>query len=85
MVALYPSGYVLSGGGWGGMIYFWFPVMLSWFIKSLILKHGGLKTHRKAVYFFLGLVLGDFTMRSIWSIVSLILNVYMPSSGAGWN
>jgi hypothetical protein len=82
---LYPSGYVLSGGGWGGMIYFWFPVMLSWFIKSLILKHGGLKTHRKAVFFFLGLVLGDFTMRSIWSIVSLILNVYMPSSGAGWN
>ena len=25
------------------------------------------------------------TIQSIWSIVSLILNVYMPSSGAGWN
>jgi hypothetical protein len=82
---LYPSGYVLSGGAWGGMVYFWFPVMVSWLIKSIILKYGGLKTHRKAVFFFLGLVLGDFTLRSVWSIVSLILNVYMPSSGAGWN
>jgi len=82
---LYPSGYVLSGASWGGMIYFWFPVMVSWSIKSLILKYGGLKIHRKAIFFFLGLVLGDFTLRSIWSIVSLILNVYMPSSGAGWN
>jgi len=82
---LYPSGYVLSGGSWGGMVYFWFPVMVSWLIKSIILEYGGLKVHRKAVLFFFGLILGDFTLRSIWSIVSLILNVYMPSSGAGWN
>jgi hypothetical protein len=82
---LYPSGYVLSGASWGGMIYFWFPVMVSWLIKSVILKYGGLKLHRKAVLFFFGLILGDFTFRSIWSILSLILNVYMPSSGAGWN
>ena len=82
---LYPSGYVLSGASWGGMIYFWFPVMVSWLIKSLILQYGGLKTHRKAILFFFGLILGDFTLRSIWSIVSLIFNVYMPSSGAGWN
>lgn len=82
---LYPSGYILSGGAWGGMVYFWFPVMVSWLIKSIILKYGGLRMHRKAVFFFLGLILGDFTFRSIWSIVSLITNIYMPSSGAGWN
>jgi hypothetical protein len=81
----YPSGYVLSGGAWGGMSYFWFPVMASWFIKFIILKYGGLKAHRKAIFFFLGLILGDFTMRSIWSIVSLVFNIFMPSSGAGWN
>jgi len=60
-------------------------VMVSWLIKLILLKYGGIKVHRKAVFFFLGLVLGDFSLRSIWSIVSLILNVYMPSSGAGWN
>ncbi len=82
---LHPSGYVLSGAAWGGMIYFWFPVMVSWFIKSLVLRYGGLKSHHKAIFLFLGLVLGDFTLRSVWSIVSLIAKVYMPSSGAGWN
>lgn len=80
---LHASGYVLSGASWGGMIYFWFPVMVSWLIKSLILRHGGRGTHRKAIPFFLGLVLGDFIPRCIASIVSLLLNLYMPSSGAG--
>ena len=80
---LHASGYVLSGARWGGMIYFWFPVMVSWFIKSVILKYGGRGTHRKAIPFFLGLILGDYIPRSIFSIVSLILNTYMPSSGSG--
>ncbi len=80
---LHASGYVLSGASWGGMIYFWFPVMVSWFIKSIILKYGGRGTHRKAIPFFLCLILGDYIPRSISSIVSLILNVYMPSSGSG--
>jgi len=57
--------------------------MVSWMIKSIILKHGGRGTHRKAIPFFLGLVLGDYIPRSISSIVSLVLNIYMPSSGAG--
>ena len=80
---LHASGYVLSGAAWGGLIYFWFPVMLSWLIKYLILKFAGWNTHRKMIPFFLGLVLGDYIPRSILSIVSFILNLYMPSSGAG--
>jgi len=80
---LHASGYVLSGASWGGMIYFWFPVMVSWLIKLIILKHGGRGTHRKAIPFFLGLVLGDYIPRSIFGIVSLILNMYMPSAGSG--
>ncbi len=80
---LHASGYVLSGAAWGGMIYFWFPVMVSWLIKLLILKHGGGGTYKKGIPLFLGLVLGDYIPRSIASIVSLILNIYMPSSGAG--
>lgn len=80
---LHASGYVLSGAAWGGLIYFWFPVMASWFIKYLILKFSGWQTYRKATPLFLGLVLGDYIPRSLLSFVSLILNVYMPSSGAG--
>ena len=80
---LHPSGYVLSGASWGGMVYFWFPVMVSWLIKSIILRYGGLKVHRAGIPFFFGLILGDYIPRSIWSIVSLFVNLYMPSSGAG--
>jgi hypothetical protein len=80
---LHASGYVLSGASWGGLIYFWFPVMVSWLIKYLILKFSGWHTYRLMVPFFLGLVLGDYIPRSILSLVSLVLNVYMPSSGAG--
>jgi hypothetical protein len=80
---LHASGYVLSGASWGGMIYFWFPVMVSWLLKFVILKFAGLPAYRRAMPFFLGLVLGDFIPRSILSVVSLALNVYMPSSGSG--
>ncbi len=80
---LHPSGYVLSGASWGGLIYFWFPVMVSWLIKFLILRFSGWQTYRKAIPFFLGLVLGDYIPRSILSLISFALNLYMPSSGAG--
>ena len=80
---LHPSGYVLSGASWGGLIYFWFPVMVSWFLKLMILRFSGWHTYRKAIPFFLGLVLGDFIPRSILSLISFTLNLYMQSSGAG--
>ncbi len=77
---LHPSGYVLAGASWGGMIYFWFPVLLTWAIKSLVLKHGGLGTYRKTAPLFLGLVLGDYTLWFLWSIISVVFNV--PISAA---
>lgn len=80
---LHASGYVLSGASWGGMIYFWFPVMVSWLIKLMILKYGGRGLYKKAIPFFLGLVLGDYMPRSILSLVGLGLDVYMPSAGSG--
>jgi len=35
----------------------------------VILKFGGISNHRKATPFFLGVILGDYTMGSIWSII----------------
>jgi hypothetical protein len=74
---LHPSGYVLSGASWGGMIYFWFPVLVSWSIKSLLLRVAGFPAYRRAVPFFLGLVLGDQLVRCSTSILSLVLNQYI--------
>ena len=53
---LQPLGYVLSGR-WS-MNLIWFPLFLSWLVKWIVLKHGGLKAYREGIPFFLGLHLG---------------------------
>ena len=68
---LHPAGYAVSGT-WG-MNHYWLSIFTSWALKSVILKHGGLKTYRKAVPFFLGLILGEFFAGSMWAIIGIIL------------
>jgi len=70
----HPGGYVLSGGSWSGMFYIWNAMMISWAIKWLLLKYGGMKTYRKTRPFFFGLVLGDYIMGCLWNIIGLIFN-----------
>jgi len=42
------------------MQWLWFPMFLGWLCKSLLLRYGGMPAYRKALPFFLGLVLGDY-------------------------
>jgi len=69
---LHPLGYALSGS-WS-MNLLWFPLFLSWLIKWIVLKGGGRKAHRKVVPFFLGLILGEFVVGSIWMILGPLGN-----------
>ncbi len=70
---LHPLGYALSGS-WS-MNLLWFPLFLGWLIKWLVLKGGGLKAHRQAMPFFLGLILGEFVVGSVWMLVGLVGNL----------
>lgn len=70
---LHPIAYPL-GLSWT-MNWLWFPLFISWAAKWLILKYGGLKAHRQARPFFIGLILGEYVVGSILSIVSLIFDV----------
>ncbi len=70
---LHPLGYALSGS-WS-MNLLWFPIFLGWLIKWLVLKGGGLKAHRQAMPFFLGLILGEFVVGSVWMLVGLVGNL----------
>ncbi len=67
---LHPGGYVLMTGT--GMAGLWFPIFLAWFAKAMVLKIGGVRLYRKAVPFFLGLILGDYTLGCVWSLIGLI-------------
>lgn len=66
----HPVGYVLSGSWTINLV--WFVFLISWFVKLIILKHGGYRAYRKATPFFFGLILGEFTIGTIWTIVGII-------------
>ena len=82
LVALHPIGFVL-GVSPAEMVYIWVPVFISWLLKLTILKYGRLKTYRKAIPFFVGLILGDYTMGGIWSIVNATFNI--TTYNMGWH
>jgi len=61
----HPAGYAL--GMSFAMDYFWFAFCVSWMIKLLLIRYGGMRLHRRAIPFFLGLILGDYTIGSLWA------------------
>jgi len=68
----HPLGYVMSTDG--EMSDLWMVLLISYLLKRTILRYGGLKAYRKAVPFFLGLLLGEYVMGSLWSLLSIALN-----------
>ena len=73
----HPLGYALSGC-WTMMV-FWFPCLVAWLCKLLILRYGGMKLYARARPFFLGLVLGEFTLAVLWTIPSLFYRTPTPA------
>lgn len=67
----HPAGYALAISY--AMDYFWFAFFVSWLIKFILMRQGGIKMHRKAAPFFLGLILGDYVLGSIWAILGPVL------------
>jgi len=67
---LHPLGYLLAGYyHWDRL---WFPFFIAWAAKLTILRAGGIRGYRKALPFFLGMVLGEFVLGSLWGIVGLV-------------
>ena len=68
---LHPVGYLVSS--WWTFTPLWFPILMSWVVKSLLLRYRGVRAYRQAIPFFLGLILGDVIVASIISILGLFL------------
>ena len=68
---LHPIGYAVSY--WWAMSLLWFPIFLSFMIKTAILRFGGINMYRKAVPFFLGLMLGEYAIGGVWSIIAICI------------
>jgi hypothetical protein len=78
----HPVGYLVSGSF--GLMRLWLPLFVSWLIKALLLRYGGLKAYRRALPFFIGLVLGEFSAGFLRTLLDLAWNLYLPpESGIG--
>ena len=70
---LHPIGYAVSSS-WAIHL-MWLPMLTAWTLKGLTMRYGGLRAYRRFLPFFLGLVLGDCVMGSLWALMSLLLNM----------
>jgi cation transporter-like permease len=68
----HPAGYALSLSYWNTSWY-WFSIFLSWLFKYILVRLGGLRIYRRAMPFFAGIVLGEFFVGSVWSLIGIAL------------
>lgn len=79
---LHPAGYVVQTSF--ALQRLWIPLVISWSIKSLLLRYGGLNAYRKTLPFFMGLVLGEFSAGLARTLLDLVFDLRLPfNSGIG--
>ena len=72
---LHPIGFAIAHTA--SMDYLWMPFLIAWLAKSLVLKYAGIKTYQRLVPFFLGLILGDFTIPGAWGLYGTLIGKRM--------
>jgi hypothetical protein len=68
----HPMGYALGVGGTCDR--WWFALLIATVLKGAITHYGGVRGYHQALPFFMGLVLGQYVVSCIWSILAVILN-----------
>ncbi len=60
------------------MYVLWFPILVIWLVKSLMLRYGGQTIYRKAMPFFLGLIVGEFSSAGVWAVLASAFHLPAP-------
>ncbi|MES2458947.1 MAG: DUF6785 family protein [Armatimonadota bacterium] len=74
-------GYAISSS-WA-MNNVWLPLLLAWAAKGLILRYGGVRLYRGLMPFFLGMVLGQMVVGSLWHLLGLAMDIQPYSFWTG--
>jgi hypothetical protein len=53
----------------------WSSIFVSWLIKFVILKYGGINSYRRSVPFFMGLILGDYLIGGFWNSLGVFMRI----------
>lgn len=78
----HPLGFILATA-YGDATPFVFPLFVAWLVKGMLLRVGGLTLYRAGIPFFIGLILGHFTLAGIlWPLISLLIG---PEASAGYH
>ncbi len=69
----HPVGFAISSS-WS-MNVLWLPILIAWLAKLIITRYGGYRAFQQAIPFALGLVLGEFVIGSLWTIIGISLGI----------
>ncbi len=74
---LHPVGYAIASTYTSTFI--WSTALITWVVKSVLLRYTGLKGYYRAAPFFLGLLLGEFVVGSLLSLLGMLIgtNLYV--------
>jgi len=67
---IHPVGFLICSVFWSDIL--WFTIFLAWLTKLIIVKMGGNRLLRKARWFFLGMILGQFSVAGVWAVFDLL-------------
>lgn len=77
----HPIGYAISSS-WS-MNLVWMPLLIAWVLKGLMLRYGGVRLYRQAMPFFMGLILGQMLVGTLWHLVCIYLETIPYSFWGG--
>jgi hypothetical protein len=74
---LHPLGYAMCCS-WT-LVVFWFPILVAWLLKTLVIRYGGMRLYARVRPLFLGLIFGEFSCATMWTLLSIFFNTPVPS------
>jgi hypothetical protein len=66
----HPAGYALAMNF--GVDYYWFGLLVAFVVKGAVQRYSGLRGYRKLHAIALGVILGEFTMETLWAIMTMV-------------
>jgi len=67
---IHPVGFLMCSVFWTDVL--WLSIFLAWLIKLIIVQFGGVRGYRGARRFFLGMILGQFSVAGFWCIIDTV-------------
>ncbi|MDP6598652.1 MAG: hypothetical protein QGI86_22685 [Candidatus Poribacteria bacterium] len=71
----HPLGHILAPTQGIGVL--WFCLLVSFILKSIIFKYGGMKLYRRVLPFFYGLFLGDVVIGCMWYLLGWRFDLFV--------